>query len=281
MNATTMNDFEDEPLGGADEFDKIPISSGKIQFDGLEKAAAKAERRRERRRRRNERTGKIAACILLGCLILGVILGLTLIKEAEHVLYQDSLNAETESPTISPTRAKPTFPYTPKPTVTKKPTFSITTPPPTTRVTAAPNSVRTESPTTTPAPTVAMMDTYTFEPVGDTYVELDGPHKGKAYGHDEKFLVQRGDKDTTHPGQEVTIPTAVGIIQFDTSEGLPRRSQWPKSENQVQVTLRIHHIGRDDSNKYTNEVLVEDLKPVNRDLSAAQQPRLGSRINDG
>ena len=49
------SNFEDEL-----EFDEVPVSEETIEFDGLQKATAKAERRRKRRRLRNERTGKIA-----------------------------------------------------------------------------------------------------------------------------------------------------------------------------------------------------------------------------
>lgn len=264
------NHFEDEPvLGGVDEFDEIPVSSEKFQFDGLKQATSKSERRRERRRRRNERTGMIAACILLFCVILAIILSLTIVKEAEHVLYQDSLYADSESPSMSPTETKPTVPITPSPTVAPKPTFSVLTPLPTAGRTASPNATPTDSPTETPVPTSIMMETYSFEPVADTYIHLDGPYKGKTYGHAETLWVQRGNKESTLPGQEVTLATIVGIVQFDTTKAtgitkaLPKRSRWPEVQDQVQVTLRIHHVAKDDSDDKIDELSVEDLLPVN------------------
>ena len=142
------------------EFDDIPVSSEKIEFDGLKQATAKAERRRERRRRRNERTGKIAACVLLVCLLIGMILALTLVKETEHILYQDSELPETESPSMKPTPAKPTFPDTPSPSIAPRPTLSILTPSPTRGSPGfgSPTAAPTDSPTVTSSPTAVLVD---------------------------------------------------------------------------------------------------------------------------
>ena len=252
-----------------DEFDDIPVSSDKIEFDGLKKAAAKSERRRERRRRRNERTGKIAACGILGVILLAVYLSVTFVKETEHVLYQDSLKDLTESPTMSPTEAKPTIRTTPSPTVATKPTLSVLTPSPTGPRTAPPNQAPTDSPTVTSAPTDVMMDQYYFEPSADTYIDLNGPHKTNIHGRAEWLLVQRGNKESTLPGQEVTLPAMVSLIEFDTTndsgpfKSLPKRSRWPKAEDQVTVMLRIHHVPKDDPIYQNDELSIEDILPVN------------------
>lgn len=261
--------FEDEPvLGGVDAFDEPPAQSSKIQFEGLNVATSKSERRRERRKRRNERTGMIAACILLVCILIAVILSVTFVKEAEHVLYQDSIYGLSESPTMAPSKMKPTIRTTPSPTVAPKPTFSVLTPSPT-----APNVI-TPSPTRSPSPTAIMTDSYSFNPVADTYLYLDGNYKGKKYGHQKTMWIQRGNKESTLPGQEVTLPTIVGIVQFDTIKkpsanynyfkALPNRSRWPEQQDQqVQVTLRIHHVPKNDLEDETDELSVEDLLPVN------------------
>jgi len=268
------NQFEDElALGGVDEFDEIPVSSGKIQFDGLEQAASKAERRRERKRRRNERTGKIAACVILLMIVGGMALFAIFVKETEHVLYQDSLKAATESPTTSPTEAKPTMPPTSSsPTVAPKPTLFVVTPSPTGPKPAPTVVAPTDSPTVTPALTSAMMDEYAFEPVADTYLHLNGPHKNKIHGREETLSIQRGNKESTLPGQEVTVPTIVSVIEFDTTnesgntKALPKRSRWPEAQDQVKVTLRIYHVSKDNSNGMTDELSVEDILPVNLEV---------------
>jgi len=258
------SNFEDEiALDGPDGFEDIPVSTQKIKFEGFKKAASKSERRRERRRRRNERTGKIAACVILLCIIIAIILSAVFVKETEHVLYGDSLQSLTETPTMSPTVAKPTMPTSPSPTVAPKPTLSMLTLSPTGHRTAAPIAAPTDAPTKTHAPTSIMKDSYVFEPVADTYLDLNGPHKTKIHGREETLSVQRGNKESTLPGQEVTLPTIVSLIEFDTTKGLgtalPKRSRWPETENQVQVTLRIHHVPKDGS----NELSVEDILPVN------------------
>lgn len=264
----SANNFEDEPgLEGIDKFEDIPVPSEKVRFDGLDEAAAKAERRRKRRRRRNQRTGMIAACILLVCILIGVIISATVVEETEHMLYQDAYVPETEMPSTSPTTAKPTMHTTPSPTVARKPTFHVKTPSPTIRHTPSPNlDLQTDSPTETPGPTSIMTDVYTFEPVGDTYMYLDGNHKVQAYGHEDSLWVQRGNKESTLPGHEVTIPTIVGLLEFDTTQetptnmALPKRSRWPaEAENNVVVTLRLHHVAKSDS----DELAVEDILPVN------------------
>lgn len=268
------NRFEDEHALddlalSLDEFDDIPVSSEKIEFDGLKKAAAKSERRRERKRRRNERTGKIAAIVLLGLIILAVFLSVSLVKETEHILYQDELKEMTESPTMSPTETKPTIPTTPSPTVATKPTLSVLTPSPTGPRTAPPNQAPTESPTVTPAPSSAMMDSYNFEPIADTYIDLNGPYKSKIHGREETLSVQRGNKESTLPGQEVTLPAIVSLIEFDTtkesdiSKSLPKRSRWPEAEDQVKVMLRIHHVPKDSPMDNNDELSIEDILPVN------------------
>merc|ERR1712183_576046 len=50
---------------------------------------------------------------------------------------------------------------------------------------------------------------------------------------------------------------------FGDGTALPKRSRWPEAENQVQVTLRIHHVPKDGSNGKTDELSVEDILPVN------------------
>jgi len=268
------NRFEDEHALdelalSLDEFDDFPVSSEKIEFDGLKKAAAKSERRRERRRRRNERTGKIAACVLLGMILLAIYLSVTLVKETEHVLYQDSLQIPTESPTMSPTEAKPTIPTTLSPTVAAKPTLSVLTPSPTGPRTAPPNQAPTDSPTVTSSPTDAMMDQYYIEPSADTFIHLNGPHKNKVYGREETLSVQRGNKESTLPGQEVSLPAMVSLIEFDTTNesgtftSLPKRSRWPEAEDQVTVMLRIHHVPKDSPMDPNDELSIEDILPVN------------------
>mmetsp|Transcript_16372 Transcript_16372/g.45219 ORF Transcript_16372/g.45219 Transcript_16372/m.45219 type:complete len:366 (-) Transcript_16372:593-1690(-) len=259
------NHFQDEP------FEDIAVSTGKVQFEGLKQATSKAERRRERRRRRYELVGKITACVLLVCIIIGIILAVTLVKEAEHVLYQDSTLLESASPSMSPTIPKPTI-STPSPTVVRKPTFHVRTPPPTVRHTASPNvALYTDSPTSTTAPTSVIVESYSFEPSADTYVYLDGPYIGMKYGSEDKLWVQRGNKDKALPGKEATIPTIVGIIAFDTtketetSKALPKRSRWPEDENQVKVTLRINHVVKKDTDE-NDEIAVADQEPLNMDI---------------
>ena len=252
------------------EFDDIPVSSEKIEFDGLKQATAKAERRRERRRRRNERTGKIAACVLLVCLLIGMILALTLVKETEHILYQDSELPETESPSMKPTPAKPTFPDTPSPSIAPRPTLSILTPSPTRGSPGfgSPTAAPTDSPTVTSSPTAVLVDSYTFETVADTYLHLNGPYKEKIYGRQELLSIQRGDKGSTLPGQESTLPTIVSLIEFDTTKespkALPKRNRWPDAENQVKVTLRINHIPKDSGIDFPKEIAIdsEDEMPI-------------------
>jgi len=265
--------FEDEiALDGPDDLEEIPMPSGKVEFEGLKKAASKAERRRERRRRRNERTGKIAACVLLICLIIAIILAVVFVEETEHILYGDSLLPLTETPTMSPTLPKPTLPTSPSPTIAPKPTFSLMTVSPTGPHTRAPIGPPTDAPTTTLAPTSILRDSYVFEPVADTYLDLNGADKTKIYGREETLWVQRGNKESTRPGQELTLPTIVSLIEFDTTvesgntTALPKRSRWPESENQVQVTLRIHHVPKDKANTQTDELDVEDILPVNVEI---------------
>lgn len=259
------NQFEDEIA--IDTFDEIPVSEEKIQFDGLEQAAAKAERRRKRRRLRNERTGKIAACVILICIIVAIVLSVTFVKETEHILYQDSYLSESESPTMLPTVAKPTIRTTSSPTTAPKPTFSVLTPSPTGPITSPPIATPTDSPTV--APTSVMVDTYTFEPVADTYLHLNGPHKSKIYGREETLSVQRGNIESTKPGEEVTLPTIVSVIEFDTTkksgapEALPKRSRWPEAEGRVKVMLRIHHVPKDSPMDPDDELSIEDILPVN------------------
>ena len=264
--------FEDEPvLGGVDAFDEPPAQSSKIEFEGLNIATSNSERRRERRKRRNERTGMIAACILLVCILIAVILAITLEKEVEHVLYSDSIYDLSESPTMAPSKMKPTIRTTPSPTVAPKPTFAVLTPSPTAQRTDSPNV--TPSPTRSPSPTAIMTDSYSFNPIEDTYLYLDGPYKGKKYGNQEKMWIQRGNKESTLPGQEVTLPTIVSIVQFDTMKkpsanynlfkALPDRSRWPEQQEQVQVTLRIHHVPKSDLEDETDELSVEDILPIN------------------
>jgi len=262
--------FEDEvALHGTDEFEEIPVSSGKVEFEGFKKAASKSERRRERRRRRNERTGKIAACVILIILIIGLILALVLVEETDHLLYGDSLKPLTEMPSMSPTEAKPTMPTTPSPTIAPNPTLSVLTLSPTGPGTRAPIPAPTDAPTTTLAPTSVMKDSYAFEPVADTGLDLNGSHKTKIHGREETLLVQRGDKESTLPGKEVTLPTIVSLIEFDTTKesgnttALPKRFRWPESKNQVKVTLRIHHVPKDKANSQTDELAEEDILPVN------------------
>jgi len=265
--------FEDEQalddlaLQGIDDFAEIPMTEQKIQFDGFEKAAAKAERRRERRRRRNERTGKIAACVIIVCILIAVFLALAFVRETEHVLYQDSYEPDTETPTTSPTAAKPTMSETPSPTDVPKQVYSVLTQSPTGPRTAPPIEAPTESPTVTQAPTSLIMDNYMFEPVADTYLHLHGPHKTKIYGREETLSIQRGNKESTLPGQEVTIPAMVSLIEFDlrkdskNASPLPERSRWPEAENQVKVILRISHIPK-DSPEYTGQLDIDDILPV-------------------
>lgn len=262
--------FEDEiALDGPDGFEDIPVSSQKVEFEGFKKAASKSERRRERRRRRNERTGKIAACVILLCIIIAIVLAVVFVEETEHILYGDSLEPLTESPTMSPTVAKPTMPTSPSPTIAPKPSLSMLTLSPTRPRTKAPIAAPTDAPTLTHAPTAVMRDSYVFEPIADTYLDLNGPHKTKIHGREEMLSVQRGNKESTLPGQEVTLPTIVSLIEFDTTKGrsdgtaLPKRSRWPEAENQVQVTLRIHHVPKDATNGKTDELSVDDILPVN------------------
>ena len=262
--------FEDEiALDGSDAFEDIPVSTQKVEFEGFKKAASKAERRRERRRRRNERTGKIAACVILLCIIIAIILAVVFVEETEHILYGDSLQPLTETPTMSPTVAKPTMPTSPSPTIAPKPTLSMLTPSPTGPRTAAPIAAPTDSPTITQAPTSVLRDSYVFEPIADTYLHLNGPHKTKIYGREETLSVQRGNKESTLPGQEITLPTIVSLIEFDTNKefgnntALPKRSRWPEAGNQVKVILRIHHIPKDGSNGETDDLSIEDILPVN------------------
>ena len=257
-----MSTFEDEL-----QFDEVPVSEGKIEFDGLKKAAVKSERRRKRRRMRNERTGKIAACVILISIIIAIVLACVFVKETEHILYQDSLNAMTESPTLSPTVPKPTIRTTSSPTMAVKPTYSVLTPSPTGPATSPPV---TESPTGL-GPTSVMTDSYTFEPIADTYLHLNGPHKNKIFGREERLSVQRGNKESTLPGHEVSLPTIVSVIEFDTTKetettkALPRRSRWP--EDQVKVMLRIHHVPKDSPMDNTDEMPVEDILPVKVEIN--------------
>jgi len=265
------NQFRDElPLGGVDEFDEIPVSSERIEFDGFKQAASKSERRRERRRRRNERTGKIAACVLLVLIIFAIFMSVAFVKETENVLYQDSLHSLSESPSMGPNEEKPTISTTRSPTVAPKPSFSVLTPSPTGPRTASPIAAPTDSPTASPAPTSIMMDSYTFEPIADTYLHLNGPLKNKIHGREETLWVQRGNKESTLPGQEVTLPAILSVIEFDTTKesgntkALPKRSRWPEDVDQVKVKvmLRIHHVPK-DSKEYTDEMPIEDTLPVN------------------
>jgi len=269
-NMTYNSNFEDEiALDGPDGFEDIPVSSQKVEFEGFKKAASKSERRRERRRRRNERTGKIAACVILLFIIIATILSIVFVEEIEHVLYGDSLQPVTETPTTSPTVAKPTMPISPSPTIVPKPTLSMLTPSPTRPGTAAPIAAPTDAPTTTHAPTAVMRDKYVFEPNADTYLHLNGPHKTKIHGREEMLSVERGNKESTLPGQEVTLPTIISLIQFDTtkemgnSAALPKRSRWSEDANQVKVMLRIHHVPKGGSDGNTDELSVEDILPVN------------------
>lgn len=244
------NHFQDEPtFGGADQFDDIPISSQKIQFEGLKKAAAKAERKRERKRRRNERTGKIAACVLLVLILIGVIVAVSVVEEAEKILYQDSLEDVSDIPSMSPTKRtrRPTNPTSPSPTVAPKPTAHLMTPSPAGRDATSPVAAPTDSPTKSPAPTSILRDSYTFDPVADTYLHLNGIQKKKIHGREERLSVQRGSKEASLPGEE-GLPAIVTLIEFDTTKesgdtkALPERSRWPLAENQVNVILRIHHV---------------------------------------
>mmetsp|Transcript_10843 Transcript_10843/g.26045 ORF Transcript_10843/g.26045 Transcript_10843/m.26045 type:complete len:378 (-) Transcript_10843:1209-2342(-) len=264
------SNFEDEiALDGSDAFEDAPVSTQKVEFEGFKKAASKAERRRERRRRRNERTGKIAAGVLLLCIMIIIILAVVFVDETEHFLYGESLETLTDTPTMSPTVAKPTLPTSPSPTIAPKPTLSMLTLSPTGPRTAAPIAAPTESPTITQAPTSVMRDSYVFEPIADTYLHLNGPHKSKIHGREETLSVQRGDKDSTPPGQEITLPTIVSLIEFDTtkefgnSTALPKRSRWPEAGNQVKVMLRIYQIPKDSSNNEADELSVDDILPVN------------------
>lgn len=261
------NHFQDEPaFGGVDQFDDIPISSQKIEFEGFKKAAAKAERRRERRRRRNERTGKIAACVLLLLIFIGILLAVSFVEKAKIVLYQDSLEDATDIPTMSPTKRRPTYPTSPSPTVAPKPTVHLMTPSPTSRSGALPIPAPTDSPTKSPAPTSILRDSYTFEPVADTYLHLNGIHKNKIHGREERLSVQRGNRDSTLPGEE-GLPTIVSLIAFDTTKesgdtkALPKRSRWPESESKVNVMLQIHHVPKNSED--LDELSVDDILPVN------------------
>jgi len=267
--------FEDEHirLGGINDYDEPPAEPTKIQFDGLKIATSKAERRRRRRRRRNERMGKIAACIILMCIIIAIILSITLVKETEHILYQDSLYGLSESPSMTPTEIKPTIYTTPSPTVAPKPTFSVMTLSPTVHRTTSPNTAPTSFPTKSPAPTDIMENEYNFDPVADTYLYLDGSNKGKIYGHEATLWLQRGNKESTLPGKIPTISNIVGIVQFDTTKristndkALPNRSRWPEQLDQIQVTLRIHHVPKNDLDDEIDELSVEDQLPVKMEI---------------
>lgn len=254
------SNFEDE----IDQFDEIPMSEEKIEFDGLQKAAVKAERRRKRRRQRDERTGRITAALLCAVVILFIVVAVFFEQELAELLYRDSLDPVTPSPTPSPTTHKPTVQKTDSPTAEPKPTYQVYTPSPTGK-TAAP------APTTTsPAPTAVLRDTYIFEPVADTYLHLNGIHMGKLYGREETLSVQRGNKASTLPGQTVTLPEIVSLIQFDMKQGLekplPNRSRWPEAEDQVKVELRVHHVPKDSPKDKNDEMDVEDILPVNVEI---------------
>ena len=65
----------------------------------------------------------------------------------------------------------------------------------------------------------------------------------------------------------------VGIIQFDTTKristndkALPNRSRWPEQLDQIQVTLRIHHVPKNDLDDEIDELSVENLLPVNMEI---------------
>lgn len=248
--------FQDE----IEQFDEIPVSEETIEFDGLKKAAAKAERRRRRRRLRNERTGKIAACVILVVLILLIVLAVIFEQEFESFLYGDSRN--TLAPSMMPTTRKPTVRATANPTVAPKPTFAVFTNSPTGPATPPPIMAPTESPTKTQAPTMVVQSQYFFNPIADTTLHLNGAHKNKIFGRDESLSVQRGNKESTLPGQEVTLPTIVSLIQFDTSE-LPKRSRWPdEADEVVKTALRLFHIPKNSAEDTHDEISVEDISPV-------------------
>ena len=250
------SNFEDEL-----EFDEVPVSEETIEFDGLQKATAKAERRRKRRRLRNERTGKIAAAVLCLLLILAIVLAVVFEKEIEGFLYQDSRDPPTVAPTMAPTTLKPTHWSTPTPTREVRPTYHVYTPSPTVYTKPQPTTV-------SPRPTAVMTDVYRFEPVGDTFLNLDGIHKGRIYGRDETLKVQRGNKASTPPGQQPSLPSIVSLLQFDMNQGLeerlPKRSRWPKGDDTVKVELKLHHVPKDSPN--VDEEDVEDILPVNVEI---------------
>lgn len=254
------SNFEDEL-----EFDEVPVSEETIEFDGLQKATAKAERRRKRRRLHNERTGKIVAAVLCFLLILAIVLALVFEKEIEQVLYQDSRDSPTVAPTMSPTTLKPTHRSwsTPSPTVEVKPTYHVYTPSPTVYNPPQPTTI-------SPRPTAVMTDVYRFEPVGDTYLNLDGIHKGRIYGREETLKVQRGNKASTPPGQQVTLPSIVSLLQFDMNQGLeerlPKRSRWPQGKDQLKIELKLQHIPKDSPSNNNDEEDVEDILPVNVEI---------------
>lgn len=250
------DNFEDE----IDQFDEIPVSEETIKFDGLEKAAAKAERRRKRRRLRNERTGKIAACVLLICVIVAIITAVVMEKETEHFLYGES--RDTLSPTQSPTTKPPTIRATAEPTVAPKPTYSVFTDSPVGPPTPPPVSAPTLAPTKTMAPTAVMQNMYFYEPMADTTLHLNGAHASKIFGRETTLSVQRGNKESTLPGQEVTLPAIVSLLQFDLTS-LPKRNRWPaEADEVVKMGLRLQHIPKDSPEDTHDEVSIEDILPV-------------------
>ncbi len=255
--------FEDE----IDQFDEIPVSEETIEFDGLQKAAAKAERRRKRRRMRNERTGKIAACVFLVILILLIVLAVVFERKIESFLYGHS--RETLAPSASPTTRPPTIRATNKPTVAPKPTYAVFTDSPTRTATPPPIGAPTEAPTKTQAPTATLQHIYKFETNADTTLHLNGAHSNKIFGREETLSVQRGNKESTRPGQEVTLPAIVTLIQFDTSNDietqnpLPKRKRWPEdAEDFVKAALRLKHIRKDSILDTNDEMPMEDIAPV-------------------
>mmetsp|Transcript_1901 Transcript_1901/g.4440 ORF Transcript_1901/g.4440 Transcript_1901/m.4440 type:complete len:96 (-) Transcript_1901:47-334(-) len=61
-----------------------------------------------------------------------------------------------------------------------------------------------------------------------------GIHKGRIYGREETLKVQRGNKASTPPGQQVTLPSIVSLLQFDMNNGLeerlPKRSRFTMAQ---------------------------------------------------
>jgi len=235
--------FEDEPMTTvrAEQF-----SGNRMVIENMDDMERKRQKRKRRRRKRLERLGKLAVCVCCAGILSAII--------ATIVLTEAAIRASTPPP--------PTPVPTHMPVV---PTFKPTMPHPTAirpGMNANPPIVPTMAPVAakpTPSPTMSIKDTYTLNPIYDTYIYTDGPNTNMVYGKDTSMLVQTGFKSNDN------IATAIALLVFDTSS-VPDYSVLAQSGRKC--VLKIYHepVGISNTNRGPSNITISTLPPTNLNI---------------